>query len=128
MSVKHLVKHDFKVTAPSENMSSVWELLSTQTFLVVEEEGKYLGILTPSSFMNNPNKLVIDCLSNIPNVDEKDDIDAVISQMNKSHSSVLPVFNMGKMVGVITEDDIVASLLVSSRNLRSRLSPQSSID
>jgi len=106
MHVKHLIRKKYEVISPDVGVASVEDSLLKNSFLLVMEQDKYLGVLTTSDIVENPYKLVIDCLRDKPRIDPECEVEAVLALMKQSQNSVLPVFEGDKLIGVVIQDDI----------------------
>ena len=91
-------------------VSSIENELIRQNFLVVFEEDKFCGILIPADLIRSPRKLVIDCLTKKDRLDSQETILFAWTQMCKSHSSALPVFEGDNFIGIIEKANIVSAL------------------
>ncbi len=91
-------------------ISSTEDELVRRNFLVVFEEGRFCGILTPADVIRNPRKLVVDCLTRKDRLDGNETILFAWTQMCKSHSSALPVFENDNFIGIIEKENVINAL------------------
>jgi signal transduction histidine kinase len=89
---------------------SIEDDLIKRNFLVVFEENKFYGVLTPEDVIRSPRKLAIDCLTKKDRLDANETILYAWTQMCKNHSSALPVFEKDNFIGIIEETNIVNAL------------------
>ncbi|MGV8096525.1 MAG: ATP-binding protein [Mangrovibacterium sp.] len=106
---QHLSAYYQKIDAYC-GISSIEDELIKRNFLVVFDEGKFCGILTPGDLVRSPRKLVIDCLIQKERLDSHETIWYAWAQMCKSHSSALPVFENDNFIGIIEKANIVNAL------------------
>jgi len=117
MHVKHLIRKKCEVISPDVGVASVADSLLKNSFLLVMEQDKYLGVLTTSDIVENPYKLVIDCLRDKPRVEPECEVESVLALMKESQNSVLPVFKGDKLIGVVIQNDIADFLTEYHRDL-----------
>lgn len=117
MYIGNLIRKDYGVAGPYESVASIEGSLSKQSFLVVLEGQKFLGVLTHSDIAGYQNRVVADCLKDKPRIDYKDKIESALELMKKTRNPVLAVFKAGRFTGVITQDDIADYLSEYHRDL-----------
>ena len=120
MTVKHLVTTSYSTVDAFSGTSQVENELLEHGYLVVFDEGKYAGILTPHDVLCRPHKLVIDCLTRKEQVHSDDSLDTALNRLNQTNAKALPVFDDGRYTGVIVRDDIVVSLQNRTKSLQNR--------
>jgi PAS domain S-box-containing protein len=103
MKIKHLVQKTFETVDAYAGIDSVERRLRGNSFLVVMDEGSFIGILTPSDIIESPHRLVIDCLHEKPRIDCGQDIESVLAIMKESRNYVLPVFKGNVFIGVVLQ-------------------------
>lgn len=91
-------------------ISSIEDELISRNFLVVFDEDKFRGVLTPADVVRSPRKLAIDCLTKKDQLDADGTILFAWAQMCKNHSSALPVFEKDNFIGIIEKTNIVSAL------------------
>lgn len=106
MKIKHQIQKKFETTDAYAGIGSVEKRLRDNSFLVVLDEGSFIGILTPFDIIESPHNLVIDCLHEKPRIDCKQDIEFVLKVMKESQNYVLPVFNDNAFIGVVLQATI----------------------
>ncbi|MCP4752905.1 MAG: CBS domain-containing protein [Proteobacteria bacterium] len=121
MKVKDLVRTDYEVVAPEVEVSQVKGRFAKDPFLVVMDRGRFMGILTSSSAAVRGDGPAGDCIDAHPPVDCDSDIRAVGGTMSGGRFSVLPVFEKDAFVGVVSQTDIVDSLLKVCGNLEQEM-------
>jgi signal transduction histidine kinase len=107
MLIRQNLSPFFQKVDAYRGVSSIEDELIKRNFLVVFEEGQFCGILTPADLIRNPRKLVIDCVTKKDCLDSQENILFAWTQMCKSHSSALPVFENGSFIGIIEKATIV---------------------
>jgi len=115
MKIKHQIQKKFETTDGYAGTGSVEKRLRDNSFLVVLNEGSFIGILTPFDIIESPHNLVIDCLHEKPHIDCEQDIESVLAVMKESQNYVLPVFNGDVFIGVVLQAAIT-DLLFEYRN------------
>ena len=103
MRIKHHIQKTFETTDGYDEIDSIEKRLRDNSFLVVLNEGSFIGILTPSDIIESPHKLVIDCLHNKPRIDCEQDIKLVLKVMKESQNFVLPVFDGDVFIGIVLQ-------------------------
>lgn len=103
MKIKHHIQKTFETTDGYDGIDSIENRLRDNLFLVVLNEGSFIGILTPSDIIESPHKLVVDCLHNKPRIDCEQDIKLVLKVMKESQNFVLPVFDRDVFVGIVLQ-------------------------
>jgi PAS domain S-box-containing protein len=105
--IRHMVRKTFEVIGPDKGVASIEERLLENSFLVVLDEGAFLGLLTLADIVESPHKLVGDCLRHKPHVDSEQEIESVLKLSKESRNSVLAVFKGDEFIGVVTQGDIM---------------------
>ena len=116
-----LIEKVFQLAEPRARISSIDKQLLENSFLVVLENNKFIGILTPADIAESPHELVVDCLNGKPHVDYDADVKSVLEIMNEGNVFVLPVFKAGEFVGVITKNTITAFLDSCRKEIESEI-------
>ena len=121
MEIRHLVQKTFETTTLYTSIRSVEPRLLKNSFLVVLDQKKFAGILTSDAVVAASHQVVIDCLHKMPQVDSKEQIESVLQLMKDTGNFVLPVFESGKFIGVVTRSDITDYLLGEIQKLNQEL-------
>jgi predicted transcriptional regulator len=87
------LQKDEIVVHPFCSISSIEKILIEKTYVVVKDEQKYYGILTPASVLLMGHQLAIDCITNMVKLDEDDELEKILMIMNNEKQYVLPVFS-----------------------------------
>ncbi len=122
MKVKYLVQRAYKTIHPYSGIDYIRQDLTEDSFLVVMDNGSFLGIITPSDVVELPHQLAIDCLRQKPRLDSEQDTQSVIKLMKESRNHVLPVFKKNEFLGVTTETVIMEYLLESRKEVEETIS------
>jgi CBS domain-containing protein len=113
---------DFQILSPSDSLARVVELIlagSQQDFPVVEN-GRVVGILDRDTFIsalskNGQNTPVVEVMHrNVPEIDSHDMVETALSRLQESGSKTLPVTHGGRLVGLITSENITEFLMIRS--------------
>lgn len=110
MSIMPFVRYDYATLDAYEGVVSARRSGSIDKGIVVLEEDKAIGILTPSDLARKQHAIVIDCLSEKPVVEKTDKIDDVLDLMGNSGHHVLMVYDRENFVGTISQNDIIDHL------------------
>lgn len=120
--ITRAMQTNFQVLSPSDTLSRVVELIlagSQQDFPVVED-GRVVGILDRDTFItalskNSQNTLVSEVMHrHVPEIDSHDMVEAALMRLQESGSKTLPVTHGGKLVGLITSENITEFLMIRS--------------
>lgn len=117
MKAGFVVRTAFHEISPTAGTHVIKDDLLNRSFLIVKDNGHYIGLLTPEDVVETPRNLVVDCLHEKPEVSTKDDIDSVLRIMKKSRNKILPVFDNDDFVGVICRSDITDYLVSYKKEL-----------
>lgn len=106
MLIQKLVRNDYKTVNPYECVKAIKTDLAEKNALVVMENGKYIGLLTPRDVVLKAHNLVIDCITNKPTITPYSFLEEVLNTMIEENTEALPVFDEGKFLGVVYKTDI----------------------
>lgn len=113
--IKDILKPQFLTLRADAQLSKVLELMfqsHQEDFPVMDEEDKMIGFITRHDVINGIHQYGLsEMVSNImktdiPRVNEYQSLDVVQGIMQNNESKALPVMRNGRVVGVITTDDI----------------------
>jgi predicted transcriptional regulator len=108
MYVQACLQNDEVIVHPFSSISSIEDLLLDKSYVVIKDDSKFYGVLTPSDVIMTGHQLAIDCLRPKTNISEKDDISEVLALMNNEKQYVLPVFSEKKSyIGSVTYKRII---------------------
>ena len=120
--ITRAMQTDFQVLSPSDTLARVVELIlagSQQDFPVVEN-GSVVGILDRDTFIsalskNGQNTSVAEVMHrNVPEIDSHDMVEKALTLLQESGSKTLPVTHGGRLVGLITAENITEFLMIRS--------------
>jgi Zn-dependent protease/CBS domain-containing protein len=120
--VTHAMLTDFEVLNPGDNLSRVVDLIlagSQHDFPVMQNE-RVIGILDRDTFMkalsnNGQDTPVVDVMRrNFTEVDSHDMVESALMQLQKYGSKTLPVMHNGKLVGLLTSENVTEYLMIRS--------------
>jgi len=118
--ITRAMQTDFQVLSPSDTLARVVELIlagSQQDFPVVEN-GHVVGILDRDTFIsalskNGQNTPVAEVMHReVPEIDSHDMVEMALTRLQESGSKTLPVTHAGKLVGLITSENITEFLMI----------------
>ena len=81
MRVGHLSRRGYKTTALSVPVASIEKQLRRNRFLVVLDQGRFQGMITPADILGASDRLVGDCLGRVVRLDYNDQVEAAIALM-----------------------------------------------
>jgi signal transduction histidine kinase len=113
--IKNLLITDYEIVEPYSGVNCVEDQVVENSFAVVMEDDKFLGILTPNGVVEHSHNLVIDCLGDKPPIQWDAEIEDVLNLMKAENYSVLPVFQKDEFLGVVTLDRITDYYLFEYR-------------
>jgi len=120
--ITRAMQTDFQILSPSDTLARVVELIlagSQQDFPVVEN-GRVVGILDRDTFIsalskNGQNTSVSEVMHrSVPEIDSHDMVEMALSRLQESGSKTLPVTHSGRLVGLITSENITEFLMIRS--------------
>lgn len=111
MNLSSFVNNDNEIVSSFNSTTSVIPRLLKKKYLVVEDDESFVGLLTPRDIVENYHNLVVDCLCEKPLVHINDDINDVITVMDKSGFRALPVFSESEVfIGIVAYEKILSSV------------------
>jgi Zn-dependent protease/predicted transcriptional regulator len=125
---------DFKTLSPRDNLSQVVALIlagSQHDFPVVDANERVAGILERDAFMkalteHGQSAPVMDFIRrDLPEVDSYEMLEMALNRLQESGSKTLPVTHAGKLVGMITMENITEYLMIRSALRVANSLPQS---
>lgn len=120
--ITRAMQSDFQVLSPPDTLARVVELIlagSQQDFPVVEN-GRVVGILDRDTFIsalskNGQNTPVAEVMHrDVPEIDSHDMVEKALMRLQESGSKTLPVTHGGRLVGLITAENITEFLMIRS--------------
>jgi len=121
MRVGSLTRRGFEIAAPSMELGSAEELLLENRFLVVMDQDRFQGVITPADMVGSPHRSVGDCLRPIARLDWEDNLSSALVLMKKSRELALPVFRGDEFAGMVTWADIADHLVEHGNGLEQAL-------
>ena len=121
MRVGPLSRKALKTVAASAAVASIEKRLLENGFLVVLDQDRFRGIVTPLDIVRSPRGLVGDCVRRMPRLNYDDEVESALVLLRKGPHSALPVFREHEFVGVITSADIADHLLGRGSDLERAL-------
>ena len=114
---------DFKMLSPRDNLSQVVALIlsgSQHDFPVVDANGRVAGILDRDSFLkalteHGQSAPVMDFIRrDLTEVDSYDMIEMALMRLQETGAKTLPVTHGGRLVGIVTAENITEFLMIRS--------------
>jgi CBS domain-containing protein len=114
---------DFKTLSPTDKLSQVVALVLAgfqHDFPVIDANGAVAGILDRDTFMralteHGQSAPVMDFIRrDLPTVDSHEMIEMALMRLQEVNSKTLPVMHIGKLVGLITLENITEYLMIRS--------------
>ena len=106
MRVRQFTKHDFVTAGPFAGIHELKKLLLNSSAIVIMDNDRFIGVLTPNDIVRKPHLLAIDCLQPKSQISPNLNIDSALLIMADENTDVLPVFYKNVMEGLIFKDDI----------------------
>jgi predicted transcriptional regulator len=91
VKIRELINKNEIVVSPFTSVESVESRLIFDSYLVIRDEGKFMGIVTPSDVLANGHNLVIDCCTEKPLINGNEDAEKVMNLMLKRGLFVVPI-------------------------------------
>ena len=98
--------------------------------IVVMEEGKYMGIVTERDYSrkvilkgkHSDDTLVSEIMSSdLPSIEPNDSIEKCMALMSDKNIRYLPVFESGRLCGIISMSDVVKETILAQKETISHL-------
>jgi len=114
---------DFQTLSPRDNLARVVGLIlagSQHDFPVVDGEGRVIGILERDAFIaalssQGQSAPVVGVMrGNLPEVDSYEMVESALMRLQESGAKALPVTHLGRLVGLITAENITEFLMIRS--------------
>jgi Zn-dependent protease/CBS domain-containing protein len=120
--VTRAMQTKFETISPNDNLAYVAKLIlaGAQHDFPVAEDGQVIGVLTRDDFIkalsdNGQNALVTSVMRrDLPTVDSHDMVETAVTRLQESGSKTLPVMHLGRLVGLITSENITEFLMIRS--------------
>ena len=120
--VTRVMQTEFHALSPSDTLGRAIELIlsGAQEDFPVTENGQVVGILDRDRLIsalskNGQSALVSDAMRrDVPEVDSHDMVETALMRVQESGAKTLPVIHSGKMVGLITAQNITEFLMIRS--------------
>ncbi len=123
MELDKYILNTYPTVKPFEGVNSVEDrLLKNQYLVVVDNDKKFYGILTPSDVVERPHKIVIDCVTPKESLSEDDTVISTIKKFCINQSYALPVMSGDNFIGIIEKNQIVKKLGEKTNELYSKSS------
>jgi predicted transcriptional regulator len=111
MKIRDLVNKHEKIVNPFSSINSIEEDLIRESYLVIKEDERFVGILTMADVLASGHNLVIDCYSEKPLVNSDEDAENVMNQMLLKKFSVVPVVDIeNKYIGCAHVNTILSQI------------------
>jgi len=121
MEIKSYILNSYTTILPFAGINSVEKaLLKNEYLVVINDDEKFQGILTPFDLIKRPHKIVIDCLTEKEHVSADETITSVFDKFKKNHCSALPVFKENEFIGIVEKHSIIDKLRIETNELYNR--------
>lgn len=108
MLVKDVVSNRYRTVDPDISVASIEPELLREGFLVVKQEGRFLGLLEPNDVLQRGCRLVADCLRQKQSLQLEESISNAHRELIETACCALPVFQEEHFRGVVTLKDILS--------------------
>jgi len=120
--VTRAMQTKFETVSPSDTLAYVAKLIlaGAQQDFPVAQDGQIIGVLTRDDLIralsdNGQNTSVSSVMRrDLPVVDSHDMVELAVARLQESGSKTLPVMHLGKLVGLITSENITEFLMIRS--------------
>jgi Zn-dependent protease/predicted transcriptional regulator len=120
--VSRAMMTEFETLDPDDRMQRVVDLIlaGSQHDFPVVRDGAVVGALNREDFISaltkqGPGARVSDVMRrDLPTVDSYEMVEAALNRLNESHNRMLPVTHGGRLVGLITNDNVTEFLMIRS--------------
>ncbi|MFT3892861.1 MAG: site-2 protease family protein [Anaerolineales bacterium] len=129
--VVHAMQTRFDILSPRDTLNHVASLVlaSSQQDFPVAEDGRVVGVVTRDDFIKaltqdgQTTPVVRVMRSNLPIVNATERIEAAVERLQQSGTKTLPVLHLGRLVGLITSENISEFLMIQSAIKAARPQP-----
>ena len=88
-------------------------LAKEEAIVVLDEEERFIGLITPRDVVQRGHRLVIDCLQEKPTIHPEHSVSEALHVMIEAREYVLPVvYERGKLAGLLRQRDLIKHLLI----------------
>jgi predicted transcriptional regulator len=91
MKIGELVSHDEAYVQPFTSVGAVEGKLAARGYVVIMDQGKFVGILTAADALSSGHNLVVDCYREKPLIRADEDAELIMARMLREGLQVLPV-------------------------------------
>ncbi len=121
MEIKNYMVNSYTTVNPFAGINSIEKVLLKNGYVVViNDDKKFQGILTPIDLIKRPHKIVIDCLTEKEHISADEAMISVLDKFGKSHCPALPVFKENKFIGIVEKHNIIDRLRIKTNELYSK--------
>ena len=121
MDLTKYISDTYPTVGPFEGIRSIESMLLKYSYVVVvDDDKKFLGILTPNDIIEHPHKIVIDCITKKESVAFNDTILTVLEKFRSNECPALPVLNENSFIGVIEKNRILSDFEFKIIDLHNR--------
>ncbi len=117
MEIKNYILKLYPTVHPFDGVNSIEEKLLEKGYLVVIDDNKFQGVLTPYDLIKHPHKIVIDCLIEKEHLFADETFISVLDKFNKNQCPALPVFQENKFIGIIEKHSLIDILEIRINEL-----------
>lgn len=121
MKIKNYILNSYTTVNAFAGINSIEKaLLKNGYVVVINDNEKFQGILTPVDLIKRPHRIVIDCLTKKEHISADEAMVSVLDKFDKSHCPALPVFKEDKFIGIVERHNIVDRLRIKTNELYSK--------
>ncbi|TWR30937.1 hypothetical protein FPZ43_00190 [Mucilaginibacter pallidiroseus] len=121
MDIAAIITRDYTSVSILEDTRQVLQWLKVNEFLVVvDEDLKTVGLITPVDMIRETGYQLIDCAFHKPSVSPKNSLSEIFKLMQTASTPYLPVYNDVDFLGVISMEAVTVTLfnqLEQTKNL-----------
>ena len=111
MKIRQFIKHEFATVDAYNGVSQIRKKIATNRGAVVLMENTPIGYLTSKDLVSRPYNLVIDCMSDKPNLSAELNIQDALKIMEDACTDILLVYEEANFIGILDKGDITHHLV-----------------
>lgn len=105
--ISQLFRREFKTVGAYDGTATAKKMVQESGAVIVMEDDVPLGLLCAEDLVSKTYSLVIDCLSEKPKIELDQSLAEAIDLMKKCRVDALPVYDGGKLIGIIHKNDML---------------------
>ena len=119
--IKKILLTDYKTLSPFDSTDFAAGILKKDSFIVINEDDKFYGLLTAEDLIFNRKILIGDTVKQKPFLKSTDSIQEALNMIIESKVDALPCIEEDICIGVLTKEKAFSSLFKISLNENSSI-------